>query len=228
MHLWLLTLMIPTFIVGFQVTVQYLPTPNNLPFTREHVTFENASFSPQTALTRMEERNSTNQPVTTLSWGIADDIQTVPESIGTLTQLSSLTIQNQPVHALPESIGKLNKLKTLHIINTPLTSLPESLGNLAALEDLKIVGTNIRALPPSIQNLSQLRLLTLSHNRLSALPPLSPLTNLVELDLTDNALARIPADLPISLKFIYLGKNKIPLGDLISFDRTGTVPGIYY
>ena len=64
----------------------------------------------------------------------------LPESIGDLTNLTSLTIANFPITQLPESIGDLESLRRLHLGNLPLETLPDSFANLQNLTEVYISG----------------------------------------------------------------------------------------
>ena len=54
-------------------------------------------------------------------------ITSLPESIGELTNLKYLYLNNNQLTSLPESIGKLTNLQTLYLEDNKLTSLPESI-----------------------------------------------------------------------------------------------------
>jgi Leucine-rich repeat (LRR) protein len=62
----------------------------------------------------------------------------VPESIGSLTQLTDFNLSNNELTSIPESIGSLTQLTWLYLCGNQLTSLPESIGFLTQLEPLSI------------------------------------------------------------------------------------------
>ena len=64
----------------------------------------------------------------------------LPESIGDLNNLTSLTVVNFPITQLPESIGDLENLRRLHLGNLPLETLPDSFANLQNLTEVYISG----------------------------------------------------------------------------------------
>ena len=94
---------------------------------------------------------------------------------------------------LPESIGNLTSLVQLYIDDNELTTLPESIGNLSNLFYLVANFNNITALPDSIGNLSNLIFLDLGYNEISYIPEsIGNLTNLQTLWIFDNQLSSIP------------------------------------
>ena len=88
---------------------------------------------------------------------IADQnlITEIPEWIGTLTGLKSLTFRYcNAINTVPDSICNLVNLQKLYLQHTSITALPEDIGNLVNLKELSISHTNITNLPESIYNLN--------------------------------------------------------------------------
>ena len=122
----------------------------------------------------------------------------IPEEIADLTELESLSINNQYYSSnawpLPEAIGSLKKLKFLQFQCYTLGgTLPESLFRLKNLEVLRInnaEGMTPGPIPPEIGNLTGLKELCLSMAKLTGeVPPeIGNLTNLVKLQLFGNEL----------------------------------------
>ena len=109
----------------------------------------------------------------------------LPESLGNLTQLTTLDLCLNSLTSLPESLGNLTQLTTLDLSYNPLTSLPESLGNLIQLTTLNLSGNRLAPLPKSLGNLTQLTTLDLSGGCSTSLPEwLGNLTQLTTLDLS--------------------------------------------
>ena len=80
------------------------------------------------------------------------------------TQLYTLVIVNCNITVLPESIGNLTQLTTLGVLSCyALTKLPDSIGNLTALTTLELRGCiALETLPDSIEKLTKLTTLTIS------------------------------------------------------------------
>jgi len=107
-------------------------------------------------------------------------ISVIPESIGNLSELELLIIQESSIESLPESIGDLINLRGLNLgYNYELTTLPESICNLQNLEGLSMEisgnpdwpdGGGLTSLPENIGNLSSLNSLRIYQNRLTSLP----------------------------------------------------------
>ena len=88
----------------------------------------------------------------TLYW--QDGLTEIPEEIGDLTQLETLSLEKAGITALPDSICNLVSLRSLNIKGTSVATLPEDIGNLASLEKLDISDTEITDLPDSIYALN--------------------------------------------------------------------------
>ena len=83
------------------------------------------------------------------------NIQEVPEWIGELSKLETLSFSEDDIIVLPDSICSLTKLKELDLSrNERLTALPENIGNLTKLDYLNINYTGITSLPASVWNLT--------------------------------------------------------------------------
>jgi len=82
-----------------------------------------------------------------------NQITNIPETIGELTQLTEIYLENNLFGILPESIGNLTNLITLNINENQLTSIPENIGNLTGLEKLLLYNNSLTSLPESICNI---------------------------------------------------------------------------
>ena len=126
--------------------------------------------------------------LTSLNLGY-NQLTALPESIGQLTNLTSLNLSHNKLIALPESIGQLTNLTSLNLDSKQLTALPESIGQLTSLTSLTLHSNQLTALPESIGQLTSLTSLTLHSNQLTALPEsIGQLTNLTSLNLRSNQL----------------------------------------
>ena len=113
-------------------------------------------------LTRLLVGDNSNGGFTTLT--------ELPESIGNLTSLVQLYIDDNNLTTLPESIGNLSNLFYLVANFNNLTALPESIGNLSNLIFLDLGYNEISYIPDSIGNLANLQTLWIFDNQLSTLP----------------------------------------------------------
>lgn len=164
----------------------------------------------------------------------------LPESIGNLRSLQSLTLRTLPLTTLPQSLGNLPSLEELEIWNCPISDLPESIGNLKSLQDLRIFDAPITGLPESFGSLTGLKSLTIMRCKLEEIPTVvGKLSSLTSLALGSNEISGpLPAflfDLPLST--LLLQENhlsgsipdaicKLPLRNLVLRDNhfTGQVP----
>ena len=94
----------------------------------------------------------------------------LPESIGNLTELVQLYIDDNELESLPESIGNLSNLYYLIANFNHITALPESIGNLSNLNFLDLGYNELTYIPESIGNLQNLEYLWIFDNQLSSLP----------------------------------------------------------
>ena len=118
---------------------------------------------------------------------IGNQLTSLPESLGQLTQLRGLFLDNNKLTALPEWLGQLTQLWELSLDNNKLTALPESLSQFTQLEVLNLDSNKLTALPESLSQLTQLEVLSLANNQLTTLPEsLGQLRKLKWLFLHDN------------------------------------------
>ncbi|KAH9387428.1 uncharacterized protein NEMAJ01_2324 [Nematocida major] len=136
----------------------------------------------------------------------------IPDSIGELKELHSITISNCEISKISDSISHLNKLSILHIVNcTKLERLPEGLFQCHALKDLQVTSCRISHLPCMVGVLSLVKL-NLSRNLISDLPDtLGSMSKLEVLNISHNKLEQIPLGLCdlASLKELDLSHNII-------------------
>ena len=113
-------------------------------------------------------------------------LQSLPESFGNLSALTTLDLDNNHLQSLPESFGNLSALTELYLIHNQLQSLPKSFGNLSTLTSLCLYDNQLQSLPESFGNLSALTYLDLHNNNLQKLPPKFETLPLQTLDLCNN------------------------------------------
>ncbi len=101
---------------------------------------------------------------------VRGNVRVVPASLGSLTSLTRLQIQDQRIMHLPDTIGNLTRLETLKLGGNALETLPDSIGALTRLTTLHIYDNRLTTLPDSIGNLTALTVLDARSNRLRTLP----------------------------------------------------------
>ncbi|HET7866126.1 MAG TPA: leucine-rich repeat domain-containing protein [Burkholderiaceae bacterium] len=112
----------------------------------------------------------------------------LPDSICELARLRCLWLAANPqLTRLPDDIGKLQQLESLSVADTPLQSLPDSIGALSRLSELRLSGGKYEQLPSSLSSMAALKELCLgSHAHLQALPAgLGRLAKLEQLEIKD-------------------------------------------
>ena len=88
--------------------------------------------------------------------------------------------------SLPEEIGNLKKLETLSLENNMLTSLPGSFKNLSHLRTLSLTGNGFRSFPDVLSDLKSLDAVDLSRNKVSEIPGNVRICQVIELNLNQN------------------------------------------
>jgi len=68
-----------------------------------------------------------------------NELTTLPESLGRLSQLTYLDLSGNELTTLPKSLGQLSQLTSLDLSRNELTTLPESLGKLTQLTSLDLL-----------------------------------------------------------------------------------------
>jgi internalin A len=134
----------------------------------------------------------------------------LPESIGQLTQLQTLSLLGNQLTRLPEFICQLTQLRSLSLSDNQLTELPESIGQLSQLQNLYVSYNQLTEVPESICQLTQLQNLDLSNNQLTELPEsIGQLSQLQNLELSFNQLTELPESIGriIGLTMLYLDNN---------------------
>ena len=136
----------------------------------------------------------------------------VPDSIGQLTNLTSLSLQDNQLTTVPDSIGQLTNLTSLNLQDNQLTTLPDSIGQLTNLNNLYLQGNQLTTVPDWIGQLINLNTLSLSANRVTAVPDLiGQLTKLRDLFLYSNQLTTLPDSIGqlTNLTTLYLHGNQL-------------------
>jgi hypothetical protein len=136
----------------------------------------------------------------------------LPAALGDLSYLQSLTISPGALRgSIPDSIGNLQSLRTFSSSQNYLSGqLPASFANLRSLETLQVRKNNLEGqIPGGLGNLGALRVLILSENRFwGPIPKLSQ-TSLIHLDVRDNELSGELPELPASVQYLSVTKNRL-------------------
>lgn len=122
----------------------------------------------------------------------------LPETIGQLKKLETLTLTYHQVPRLPAGITNLTRLTSLRVEHGALQHLPEGIGACRALVELRINDNPaIAQLPDSLTQLTNLHAFAIAHNhRLKRLPSqMGRLKALRQLALRNTKLEELPASL---------------------------------
>jgi len=91
---------------------------------------------------------------------VHQNIKTIPDCIGELTNLKILNLNFNPINEIPASIGTLEKVEYLYFKQDEgkLNNIPESLIKLKHLKVLDLTGNIIEHMPKSIKSLKSLKM----------------------------------------------------------------------
>jgi leucine-rich repeat protein SHOC2 len=161
-------------------------------------------------------------------------LTSLPDSIGSLTNLSDLLLTSNQLTKLPESVSNLANLHVLCLSWNKLTSLPDSISNRTTLVQIFLIFNQLTTLPNNIGNLINLIDLRLSKNQLTSLPnSIGSLMNLVDLDLDRNQLTSLPNSIGnlSSLSNLCLQYNQLTsipesIGDLSDLSILQSLPNL--
>jgi leucine-rich repeat protein SHOC2 len=107
-----------------------------------------------------------------------NQLTNLPDSIGTLWNLTNLELQHNELICIPETVGNLSNLINLDLSRNQLNSLPNSIGNLYNLIWLYLYDNKLTSLPHTFTNLTKLKYLYINGNPLTDLSILNELPNL--------------------------------------------------
>ncbi|MER5539938.1 leucine-rich repeat domain-containing protein [Streptomyces mirabilis] len=102
---------------------------------------------------------------------MGNQLRTLPERLGGLTDLRELRLMDNEVTAPPPSIGELVRLRHLDLRNNQLGALPDAIGALTELTHLDLRNKRLTRLPDALALLPSLEKLDLRWNILDELPP---------------------------------------------------------
>ena len=145
-----------------------------------------------------------------------------PAKIFTITSLEYLSVVNYSGNTnlnfnLPTTIGQLSKLKSLYLNNCLAGSIPETIGDVSNLQSLNLFNNKLSGqIPVSICNLTKLMELELSQNELGGNIPdsIGKLNLLTKLQFAKNQLTgAIPTSIGNLTKLISLSVENNQLSD---------------
>ncbi len=140
------------------------------------------------------------------------NISSLPQEIGMLTNLSYLYLNNNQLIKLPAEIGKLKNLTIFDLTRNKLATLPDEITKISSLSNLKVAHNSLTKIPNSIGKIVGLTLLELDNNQLKSLPSsLGTLQYLEELSLEHNNITMLPKEITRlrSLQKFNIGQNRL-------------------
>jgi len=128
-------------VAGINIRLQKFVPPDEL-FKALHI--DGSIFIPRGMDERMADVLSYMQDDEARELDISGaNITKVPDEVGDMVQLETLTLSENKIESLPETIGLLTNLKTLFLFHNRLQSLPQSLNELRQLQWLGLTGNNM-------------------------------------------------------------------------------------
>ena len=95
---------------------------------------------------------------------------------------------------LPDSIGKLKKLETLSISRNPINKLPASIKSCKSLQTLKASNCLFQTFPAEVIHLGKLDAVDFSHNTIRKIPEDISSITVVEINLNFNKVSGVVHD----------------------------------
>jgi len=124
----------------------------------------------------------------------------LPINIGELINLELLECGVNNLTTIPRSIKKLKKLEILELNNNKILFLPREIGELIKLKNLKICYNNLIEFPKEINKWTNLEILKCNNNNLTIFPNIYNNVNLNFLDIKNNSIKSLPAEISMCYK----------------------------
>ncbi|CAD5233657.1 unnamed protein product [Bursaphelenchus xylophilus] len=122
-------------------------------------------------------------------------LRTIPPAISSMVSLTYLDLSDNHLTELPDALFTL-PLRVLLLSRNRLQTLSVEIRHLApTIEEIDLSANKIRVLPNGLSALTELRVLNLRGNQLKDLPADIGTMSLKSLDLANNMLIRLPAEL---------------------------------
>ncbi|VDM18657.1 unnamed protein product [Hydatigera taeniaeformis] len=155
----------------------------------------------------------------------------LPNEIGTLTQLTKLMVQENSLTSLPDSLAECTHLSILDVRHNKLCEIPPVIYRLPNLVLLLLRCNRIRVVDCEIGRLTKLQVLSLRENKirqLPSIPGICELKQLTTLDVSKNQLEHLPEEIgqcrnltEISLQNNELTSLPESIGELALLERLG-------
>jgi Leucine-rich repeat (LRR) protein len=109
-------------------------------------------------------------------------------------------MSNNVIKSLPESFGSMFNLTELIMQKCSLESIPKSFDKLTKMEILNLGSNNIKEIDVNLfGKMDKLRELTLNSNKLEALPNISVCSALIKLNIAENKIKLIEKEKLVEL-----------------------------
>ncbi|MES2730614.1 MAG: FG-GAP-like repeat-containing protein, partial [Bacteroidota bacterium] len=146
-----------------------------------------------------------------------NQLTSIPVSIGSLSKLTNLILEYNQLTVLPASVGNLSKLLKFTVHNNQLTVLPSTIGNLTSVHTFYAMNNFLTSVPNEIGNMTSLKNLFIGNNSITAIPEsIGNLSNLQLLQLSDNRLTALPKSLIqlTTLQDLDVSTNRLTFEDI--------------
>ncbi|VDD82833.1 unnamed protein product [Mesocestoides corti] len=164
----------------------------------------------------------------------SNKLVSLPNEIGTLTQLESLLVQENSLTCLPDTLAECTRLRILDVRHNKLCEIPQVIYRLSSLTHLLLRFNRIRVVDRAIGRLKNLQVLSLRENKIRNLPSIPGVCELVQLttlDVSHNHLEHLHEEIGqcknlsgISLQHNELTSLPESIGELSLLERLGISP----
>jgi Leucine-rich repeat (LRR) protein len=121
-----------------------------------------------------------------------DDLEIVPDGLSKLKKLKTLDLSGNNFKTLPSTLGGLSKLEVLYMNDEKQFDLEnsiETISKMKSLKELHLENDNLKSLPKKFEKMSSLETLYLNDNNFIELPrQIMKLQHLKYLDLKNNKI----------------------------------------
>lgn len=125
----------------------------------------------------------------------SNKIVKVPTWIGTFVFLKSLNLSDNRIQVLPDELCSLKKLEVLEVNRNRLEALPRDFAKLSNLRVFSACFNQFRVFPVELTALANIDSIALSGNGISQIPPEIQHCKAIELNLNQNQLNGLVAEL---------------------------------